>query len=43
MRQQAFPGEAQESNPDPAAVVAPYLYLLGAASQGVSAQAFDCQ
>ncbi|MEX2151259.1 MAG: YciK family oxidoreductase [Steroidobacteraceae bacterium] len=43
MRQQAFPGEAPEINPDPTAVVAPYLYLLGPASQGVSALAFDCQ
>lgn len=43
MRQQAFPGEAPERNPDPAAVVAPYLYLLGPASQGVSGLAFDCQ
>jgi NAD(P)-dependent dehydrogenase (short-subunit alcohol dehydrogenase family) len=43
MRQQAFPGEAPESNPDPATVVAPYLYLLGPASQGVSGLAFDCQ
>jgi NAD(P)-dependent dehydrogenase (short-subunit alcohol dehydrogenase family) len=43
MRQQAFPGEVPESNPDPSAVVAPYLYLLGPASQGVSALAFDCQ
>jgi NAD(P)-dependent dehydrogenase (short-subunit alcohol dehydrogenase family) len=43
MRQQAFPGEAPERNPEPAAVVAPYLYLLGPASQGISGQSFDCQ
>jgi NAD(P)-dependent dehydrogenase (short-subunit alcohol dehydrogenase family) len=43
MRQQAFPGETPESNADPSEVVAPYLYLLGPASRGVSALAFDCQ
>lgn len=43
MRQQAFPGEAPERNPEPAAVLAPFLYLLGPDSVGVNGQAFDCQ
>jgi NAD(P)-dependent dehydrogenase (short-subunit alcohol dehydrogenase family) len=43
MRLQAYPGEAPESNPDPSEVLAPYLYLLGPESRGVSALAFDCQ
>jgi len=43
MRRQAFPGEAPERNPEPAAVLAPFLYLLGPASRGVNGQAFDCQ
>jgi NAD(P)-dependent dehydrogenase (short-subunit alcohol dehydrogenase family) len=43
MRQQAFPGEPPERNLEPAAVVAPYLFLLGPASRGVNGQAFDCQ
>jgi NAD(P)-dependent dehydrogenase (short-subunit alcohol dehydrogenase family) len=43
MRQQAYPGEAPERNPEPAVVVSPYLYLLGPESRGVNGQAFDCQ
>jgi len=43
MRQQAFPGEAPERNPEPAAVLAPFLYLLGPDSAGVNGLAFDCQ
>lgn len=43
MRQQAFPGEAPERNPDPAMVLGPFLYLLGPDSQGVNGEAFDCQ
>jgi NAD(P)-dependent dehydrogenase (short-subunit alcohol dehydrogenase family) len=43
MRQQAYPGEAPEQNPEPTAVLGPFLYLLGPASRGVNGQAFDCQ
>ena len=43
MRQQAYPGEAPERNPEPTAVLGPFLYLLGPASTGVNGQAFDCQ
>jgi NAD(P)-dependent dehydrogenase (short-subunit alcohol dehydrogenase family) len=43
MRLQAFPAEDRGQLPDPAAVVAPYLYLLGPDSQGVNGQAIDAQ
>jgi NAD(P)-dependent dehydrogenase (short-subunit alcohol dehydrogenase family) len=43
MRRQAYPAEDPGRLPEPAAVVGPYLYLLGPASQGVNGQAFDCQ
>lgn len=43
MRLQAYPAEDHARLPEPAAVVGPYLYLLGPGSQGVSGRAFDCQ
>lgn len=43
MRLQAYPAENRDALPEPAAVVAPFLYLLGPDSSGVSGQAFDCQ
>lgn len=43
MRLQAFPAEDRSLLPEPAAVVAPFLYLLGPASRDVNGQAFDCQ
>ena len=43
MRQQAFPGEAPERNPEPVTVLGPFLYLLGPDGKGVNGQAFDCQ
>lgn len=43
MRLQAFPAEDRSRLPVPSAVVAPFLYLLGSASQGINGQAFDCQ
>jgi hypothetical protein len=43
MRLQAYPAEDRSRLPEPAMVVAPYLFLLGAASRGVNGQAFDCQ
>jgi NAD(P)-dependent dehydrogenase (short-subunit alcohol dehydrogenase family) len=43
MRAQAFPAEDRSQLPEPAAVVAPYLYLLGPDSRGVNGQSFDCQ
>lgn len=43
MRLQAFPAEDRSRLPEPSAVVAPFLYLLGPASAGVNGEAFDCQ
>ena len=43
MRRAAYPGEAPERLPEPASLMAPYLWLLGPASQGVTGQSFDCQ
>jgi NAD(P)-dependent dehydrogenase (short-subunit alcohol dehydrogenase family) len=43
MRLQAYPAEDRGKLPEPSAIVAPFLYLLGPASQGVNGQAFDCQ
>ncbi|HEX9706308.1 MAG TPA: YciK family oxidoreductase [Steroidobacteraceae bacterium] len=41
MRRQAFPAEDPGLHPEPAEVVGPFLYLLGAAGQGVNGQAID--
>jgi NAD(P)-dependent dehydrogenase (short-subunit alcohol dehydrogenase family) len=43
MRRQAYPSEAAESLPTPESVCAPYLALLGPASQGVTGQRFSAQ
>ena len=43
MRLQAYPAEDPETLPEPAAIVAPYLYLLGPDSRGVSGETFSCQ
>lgn len=43
MRRQAYPAEDHSQHPEPEAVVAPYLFLLGPASPGVNGQSFDCQ
>jgi len=43
MRYQAYPAEDRATLPEASAIVAPYLFLLGAASQGISGQTFDCQ
>ncbi len=43
MRRQAFPAENPDWLPEPTAIVAPYLYLLGPASRGVNGQALDAQ
>ena len=43
MRRQAYPGEDPNTRPDPAEITAPYLYLLGGASRGVSGQRIDAQ
>jgi NAD(P)-dependent dehydrogenase (short-subunit alcohol dehydrogenase family) len=43
MRLQAYPAEDRSVLPEPAALVGPYLYLLGPASRGITGQSFDCQ
>lgn len=43
MRAAAYPGEDPASRPEPASLMAPYLWLLGPASQGVTGQSIDCQ
>jgi len=43
MRRQAYPSEAQESLPTPESLTAPYVALLGPASQGITGQRFEAQ
>ena len=43
MRRQAFPAEDAARLPEPAAIVAPYLFLLGPAGRAVSGESIDCQ
>lgn len=43
MRRQAYPSEPPESLPPPESLTAPYLALLGPASQGVTGQRFRAQ
>jgi NAD(P)-dependent dehydrogenase (short-subunit alcohol dehydrogenase family) len=43
MRLQAYPAEDRTTLLPPEAIVMPYLFLLGAASTGISGQTFDCQ
>ncbi|HEX4023583.1 MAG TPA: YciK family oxidoreductase [Steroidobacteraceae bacterium] len=43
MRRQAFPAEDQQRLAAPEDIVQPYLWLLGAASRGVTGQCLDCQ
>ena len=43
MRLQAYPAENRETVPLPESIVAPYLYLFGPDSKGISGQTFDCQ
>lgn len=43
MRRQAFPGEDAALLREPGTILAPYLWLLGPASRGVTGQSLDCQ
>ncbi|MCB1597372.1 MAG: YciK family oxidoreductase [Gammaproteobacteria bacterium] len=43
MRREAYPGEDPKTRPEPAALMGPYLYLIGPASHGVTGQSIDCQ
>ena len=41
IRRNAYPGESGDMHPAPAEVIAPFLYLLGPSSKGVTGQAFS--
>ncbi|HET6724516.1 MAG TPA: YciK family oxidoreductase [Gammaproteobacteria bacterium] len=43
MRLAAYPAEDRDKLPQPKDIVAPYLYLFGPDSRGVSGETFDCQ
>jgi NAD(P)-dependent dehydrogenase (short-subunit alcohol dehydrogenase family) len=43
MRRQAFPAEDPARLPEPESILAPFLFLLGPAGQGVNGQAIDSQ
>lgn len=43
MRAEAYPGEDPARLPEPASLMAPYLWLLGGASRGVTGQSINCQ
>jgi NAD(P)-dependent dehydrogenase (short-subunit alcohol dehydrogenase family) len=43
LRRQAFPAENTAAVPEPAALVQPYLWLLGPDSRGVTGRSLDCQ
>jgi NAD(P)-dependent dehydrogenase (short-subunit alcohol dehydrogenase family) len=43
MRAQAYPAEDPRALAGPADIVGPYLWLLSAASRGVTGQSLDCQ
>lgn len=43
MRASAYPGEDPLTRPEPASLMAPYLWLLGPASRGVTGHSLDCQ
>ncbi len=43
MRRHAYPAELPEARPEPAAIMGPYLYLMGADSTGFTGQSIDCQ
>lgn len=43
MRLQAYPAEDRSKLAAPESIVAPYLYLFGPDSQGVTGKTFDCQ
>ena len=43
MRRQAYPGEDPAAPIEPAAILGPYLWLLGPASRGVTGESINCQ
>jgi len=43
MRKLAYPGEDPTTLPSPEDILAPYLYLIGPDSKGITGQSLDCQ
>ena len=43
MRRQAYPSEDLQKLPEPAAVMGPYLALLGPSGRGITGRSFNCQ
>lgn len=43
MRRQAYPGEDPAAPTEPAAIIGPYLWLLGPESRGVTGESINCQ
>lgn len=43
MRMQAYPAEDRDTMPEAHTIVAPYLFLLGPDSQGITGETFQCQ
>ena len=43
MRRQAYPSEDLHKLPEPAAVMGPYLALLGPGARGITGRSFNCQ
>lgn len=43
MRRTAYPAEPPHTNPDPDAIMTPYLYLMDDVSRGVNGYSFDAQ
>lgn len=43
LRLQAYPAEDRSALADPGSIVAPYLFLMGPDSKGISGRTFECQ
>jgi len=43
MRLQAYPAEDRSTLPEAHTIVAPYLFLLGPDSRGITGETFECQ
>jgi len=43
MRRKAYPGEDPATLPTPESLMAPYLFLMGPDSRGITGQSIDCQ
>jgi hypothetical protein len=43
MRRRAYPAELPDARPEPATIMAPYLFLMGPDSAGFTGRSIDCQ